>query len=170
MERPANAEEQAAQKLWDYWEGLVKHEKELANGVDKQFYELVRKCVDELWEEVVEKGTWQNKWQETLVWQQIKLPPGEAERRIRVKVRPWLAEARQLKYKRWWFTDGVDRVGDYVDRWFAGGKDGAAPAQGTRAKATGAAGSAENMKKLLEELRVFADDLVDLVDTYAKKV
>jgi hypothetical protein len=118
MARPANAEEEAAEKLKDYWDGLVKHEKEMANGADKQFCELVKKCVDELWEEVVEQGTWQNRWQDTLVWQRIELKAGEAERRIRAKVRPWLAEARQLKYKKWWFTEGVDRVGDYVDRWF----------------------------------------------------
>jgi hypothetical protein len=118
MARPANAEEVAARELKDYWEGLVKHAEEMAHGADKQFCELVKKCVDELWEEVVEKGTWQNRWQDTLVWQRIELQPGEAERRIRAKVRPWLAEARQLKYKKWWFTDGVDRVGDYVDRWF----------------------------------------------------
>jgi hypothetical protein len=122
---PADRAAEVAEKLRSCWESLAKHEKEMASGADKQFCELVKKCVDELWEEVVESGTWLNHWQDTLVWQKIELPPGEAERRIREKVRPWLAEARRLKYKKWGFTQGVDGVGAYVDEWFAGGKDGA---------------------------------------------
>ena len=124
----ADRADEVAGKLRSCWESLAKHEKEMASGADKQFCELVKKCVDELWEEVVESGTWLNQWQDTLVWQRIELEPGEAERRIREKVRPWLAEARRLKYKKWWFTEGVDRVGDYVDRWFAGGAGGEAGA------------------------------------------
>jgi hypothetical protein len=168
MQRPANAEDEAAEKLMDFWTCLVKHEQEMANGADKQFCDLVKRCVDELWEEVVERGTWQNQWQDTLVWQKIELKPGEAERRIRAKVRPWLAEARQLKYKKWWFTEGVDRVYEYVDRWFRA--ENKTPAQAARpAENKKAAEAAQNMRDMLAELRAFADDLVELVNEYDKK-
>jgi hypothetical protein len=141
---------EVAEKLRSCWESLAKHEKEMASGADKQFCELVKKCVDELWEEVVERGTWQNQWQDTLVWQRIELRPGEAERRIREKVRPWLAEARRLKYKKWWFTEGVERVGACVDEWFAGGKAGAS-ADG-EAGAGGEAGEAGAVRRDVQRL------------------
>jgi hypothetical protein len=147
---PADRADEVAEKLRSCWESLVKHEKEMASGTDKQFCDLVKRCVDELWEEVVERGTWQNQWQDTLVWQKIELKPGEAERRIREKVRPWLAEARRLKYKKWWFTEGVDRVGAYVDEWFAGGKAGAAADR--EAGAGGEAGEAGAVRRDVQRL------------------
>ncbi len=140
--------------LREYWEGLVKHEKEFAKGDDKKFYELVGKCVDEMWEQDVKNG-WETQWQDVVVWKRVGMQPAEAERRIREKVGPWLQEARKLKYKRGWVTQGVDSLGDYVDRWFGG----ETPAQGTRAKQPEAAKqtetqrSAENMRNMLAELR-----------------
>jgi hypothetical protein len=141
---PADRADAVAEKLRSCWESLVKHEKEMASGADKQFCDLVKKCVDELWEEVVERGTWQNQWRDTLVWQKIEFEQaGEAERRIREKVRPWLAEARRLKYKKWWFTESVDRVGSYVDQWVAGGTDGASADSKSAQEATKASEAGE---------------------------
>jgi hypothetical protein len=104
MARPADAVGEAAEKLREYWAGLVKHEKEFAKGDDAKFYELVGECVDELWEEEVE-NTWATDWKDVVVWKRVdETKPGEAERRIRENVGPWLRKARKLKYKRGWVT------------------------------------------------------------------
>jgi hypothetical protein len=154
MARPADAVDQVAEKLRDYWVTLVKHEKEFVKVADKRFYELVGQCVDELWEEHVE-STYLTQWKDVVVWKRVQeTNPDEAERRIREHVRPWLAQARQLKYTRYWFTTDVDNIGTYVDRWFGGE---------TQTKQTDAQRSAENMRNLLAELR-------SLMDKYARKV
>jgi hypothetical protein len=164
MARPADAVDQVAEKLREYWTGLVKHEEEFVKVADKKLCELVRQCVDELWEEHVE-NTWQTQWKDVVVWKRVaETKPGEAERRIRENVRQWLTDARQLKYTRYSFTEGIHRVGAYVDRWFGGETQGGATA-GVRkeTKQTDAQRSAENMRNLLAELR-------SLMDKYARNV
>jgi hypothetical protein len=156
MVRPADAEDQVAEKLREYWEGLVKHEEDFAKGDNERFYELVGECVDQLWEQRHE-STWQTQWKEVVVWERVELKPGVAEQRIRAEVRPRLEAARRLKYKRWWVTDGVDGIGDYVDRWFGEEKRGAAAGQKTETKQTEAERLAENMRTMLAELRALAD-------------
>jgi hypothetical protein len=148
MSRPADAEGKVAEKLREYWERLVQYEKDFAKGDNETFYELVGKCVDQLWEQYHE-STWQTQWKEVVVWKRVELKPGEAERRIREHVRPWLAQARKLSYKRWWVTDGVESMGDYVERWFG--------AEGGAAKQTEAQSSAEKMRNMLAELRALCE-------------
>ncbi len=160
MSRPADAEGRVAEKLKEYWAGLVKHEKDFATGDDQKFYELVGNCVDELWEQVKE-NTWQTQWKDVVVWHKVGLEPAEAERRIREHVRPWLQQARRLKYTRWWVTQGVDGIGEYVDAWFGGEEKGGARERETTTKQTAAERSAENMQNMLAELK-------GLVEKYAK--
>jgi hypothetical protein len=93
------------------------------------------------------------------VWERVQeTKPGEAERRIREHVRPWLQEARKLKYTRSWHTERVNGVSEYVDRWFGGQET---QAQKKETKAGEAAGSGDKLRNMLDELR-------RLVDKYAK--
>jgi len=155
--RPADAEDKVAEKLRDLWDGLVahqKHNKSFREGDDKKFYELVEKCFDELWVGD-ERSTWT-----MVLWKRLPLEPEEQERRIRENVRPWLRRARRLKYTRSSVTNGVDGLGEYVERWF-GGAAGAQAVGGGAGTRTPTPTAAEKMGAMLAELKA-------LVDKYAK--
>ena len=151
MSRPADAVDKVAEKLREYWEGLVKHEEDFAKGDNEKFYALVGECVDQLWEQRHE-STWQTQWKEVVVWERVELKPGVAERRIREKVGPWLREARRLKYKRYWVTDGVVKIGEYVDRWFGGEETQAEKAQREAGQRKATEAPADKMREMLAEL------------------
>ncbi len=147
MARPADAVDKVAEKLRDLWDGLVKHEKRFRSGDDKQFYEVVEKCFDELWVGDEAKST-----RQVIVWKRLKLEPAEQERRIRETVGPGLREARRLKYTRSDVTSGVDVLGQNVDMWFGGE---------TTTKQTEADRLAKKMRSMLAELNA-------LVEKYAQ--
>jgi hypothetical protein len=109
-----------AEELSVYFLLMVKHANSFAKGDDKTLYTLVEECFKQLWEAGVE-CTYKTGWKDVAVWKRVaETKPGEAERRIREQVRWRLQEARKLEYTRWWVTDGVDGIGEYVERWFGG--------------------------------------------------
>ena len=154
-----------AEELSVYWLLLDKHKKSFARGDDKKLYTLVGECFKLLWEEGVE-NTYATGWKDVAVWKKIKMEAPEAERRIREQVRPKLQAARKLEYERWWVADGVDGIGEYVDRWFGGEETQAEKLQreARQRKETETAkqaGSGDKLRNMLDELR-------GLVDKYAK--
>jgi hypothetical protein len=155
-----------AEELKTYWLLLVEHEKSFATGDDAKLYALAGECFKQLWEAGVE-CTYATGWKDVAVWHKIEFSkPGEAERRIRQQVRPRLQQARKLAYQRWWVPDGVDAMGEYVDRWFGGEETQAAKLQreaGQRKETEAAkrAGSGDKLRNMLDELR-------GLVEKYAK--
>ena len=135
-----------AEELKTYWLLLVQHQKSFATGDDAKLYALAGECFKQLWETGVE-NTYKTQWKDVAVWKRIKMEAPEAERRIRQQVRPRLQQARKLAYRRWWVPDGVDAIGEYVDRWFGG--DGAQPvAAPSRPTPT----AADKMRDMLAEL------------------
>jgi hypothetical protein len=106
MSRTADPVGEVTEKLRVYWVTLVRYKETLSDGDDKKFYELVQRCVEQLFEWGVE-CTWETKWRDVGGWKKVQLKPAEAERRIREHVRPWLQEARKLKFARWWGQRGT---------------------------------------------------------------
>jgi hypothetical protein len=139
--------DQVAEELSVYFLLLSTHQSSFAKGDDKQLYTLVEECFKLLWEKGVE-NTYATGWKDVAVWKRVEeRKSGEAERLIREQVRWRLQKARNLAYERWWVADGVDRIGEYVDRWFGG--DGAQPvAAPSRSTPT----AAEKMRDMLAEL------------------
>jgi hypothetical protein len=139
-----------AEELKTYWLLLVQHQKSFATGDDAKLYALAGECFKQLWEAGVE-NTYKTQWKDVAVWHKIEFEkPGEAERRIRQQVGPRLQQARKLAYQRWWVPDGVDAMGDYVDRWFGGAETQAAAAVAGPSRPTPTA--AEKMREMLAEL------------------
>jgi hypothetical protein len=145
-----------AEELSVYFLLMSKHQGSFAKGDDKQLYTLVEECFKLLWEEKVE-NTSKTGWKDVAVWKRVdERKSGEAERLIREQVRWRLQTARKLAYERWWVSDGVDGIGEYVDRWFGG--DGA---QSAAAPSRPTPTAADKMRDMLAELRA-------LVEKYAK--
>ena len=90
-----------AEELKGFIESLSGHSQD---AKDKQFYDKVRECVEQLW-------TGEERWERTITgsgfkwhWYRINLRYDVARQRIRDNVRPCLAEARKLNGKGWWKT------------------------------------------------------------------
>lgn len=103
------------EELKGFIESLSGHSQD---AKDKQFYDKVRECVEQLW-------TGQERWERTITgsgfkwhWYRINMRYDVARQRIRDNVRPWLEEARKLNDKGWWKTWHIDDIGKFVDRWF----------------------------------------------------
>ena len=122
MSRPADAVFQVTEQLRVYWTTLEGHKRSFAEGGRKEFYELVQQCVEQLLVQE-EEQRWQTDWRKETVWRIRDLDPGEEEKRIREKVRPWLQAARRLKGWEWWFSTGIHQIGDDVDAWFGAATD-----------------------------------------------
>ena len=167
-ERAERAERvgEVAERLKTYWLLLVKHEKNFAKGDDAKLYALVGDCFKQLWDEGVE-NTWATGWKDVAVWQRKEWPdkPDEAERLIREQVRWRLQDARKLEYTRWWVSDGVDRIGEYVDRWF-GGEARARAAGGAQA----VAGPSRPTPTAADKMRDMLAELLALYGKYANEV
>ncbi len=138
-----------AEELSVYFLRMSKHQGSFAKGDDKELYTLVEECFKLLWEEKVE-NTYKTNWQDVTVWKRIKMEGPDAERRIREQVRPRLQKARRLAYQRWWVSDGVDGIGEYVDRWFGG--DGAQAVAAPSSPSRPTPPAAEKMREMLAEL------------------
>ncbi len=134
------------EELSVYFLLLSKHRSSFAKGDDKQLYTLVEECFELLWEEAVENA-YATGWKDVAVWKRIKMEGPDAERLIREQVRWRLQKARGLAYERWWVSDGVDGIGEYVDRWFGG--DGA---QSVAAPSRPTPTAADKMRDMLAEL------------------
>ena len=85
--------DELTEMLRKYWVNLVRFESSFKAGEDLRFYTLVRQCVEKLLYED-EEQRYETNWRKEKVWRPIRLKPGEAEQRIRGKVREWLRQAR----------------------------------------------------------------------------
>jgi hypothetical protein len=129
---------------------LSRYQSSFAKGDDKRLYTLVEECFELLWEKGVE-NTYATGYKDVAVWKRVEeRKSGEAERLIREQVRWRLQEARKLAYTRWWVADGVDRIGEYVDRWFGG--DGVQPVAAPSSPSRPTPSAADKMRDMLAEL------------------